>query len=215
MTWLATADCEVVRHIVRQSSAMYLVSTLDGRILWANPAFCEWSKYSLAELTRLTWMQLSVDDDDLQADIKSAGELTEYSLSYMVQKRYVPKNDKPQLGNLYVTRFPATGEIKFCVCRWEPLVNGTAQAFELALESQKKLLAQMTELTKAVEVSTSQTDEQKFTLSIVAMVAKHPKVAFSIAVLILGAGGFDTILNTLQRLGYVSQPPVVVKEVTK
>lgn len=210
MTWLVEANCDAIKHIVRHSSAMYLISTLDGKILWANPAFCECIKYTLVELTKLTWMQISVDDSDLDMDIENSKNLTEYNLSYTCQKRYVPKNDKPQLGNLHVTRYPATGEIEFCVCRWEPLVNGTAQAFELAIDTQKKLVAQMTELTKAIEVSTSQTDEQKFTLSVVAMAAKHPKIAFGLIVAILSIGGFDTILNTLQRLGYIAQPPVKV-----
>jgi PAS domain S-box-containing protein len=213
MMWLNNAECEHLRLMIIHSPSMYLVSSLYGGILWANPAFCEWSKYTLPELLRMSWKQLSAPDESLEADVVLAQTLDDYNVSYQVQKRYIPKNDRPQLGNLHVMRVPAQGQISYCFCRWEPLASGTAQAFELALESHKRIIAEMTELTKRVDAITSQTEEQKFTLSVVAMIAKHPKVALALVVVILSLGGFDTILSTLQRLGYVQPPPVIVKEV--
>jgi len=201
--------------MIRYTSAQVLISKPSGEILWANPAFCEWSKYSVNELTKLKWQQISVPDDDLAADIAAAGQLSEYNLSYTVQKRYIPKNDKPQLGNLHVTRYPATGPIEFCFCRWEPLVNGTAQAFELALESQKRLAQQMEEMTTQIKALTSQTEEQRFTLSLVTMITRYPKTALGILVVAMSIGGFDAVLNTLQRLGFVTPPPVIVQELKK
>lgn len=213
--WLSNVDCEHLRTIVSFSPSMYLASRVDGTILWANLAFANWAKYSLPELQKMTWMQLSVEDEDLAADIELAQQLSEYGVTYTVQKRYAPKNDKPQLGNLHVMRVPARGEIDFCFCRWEPLPNGESQALELALESQEKVAKEMAELTKAVTQLTSQTEEQKALLSVIKVAQKYPKITMAIFVLFLAGGGFDTALSWLQRLGYLPQPQIVVKEETK
>jgi len=209
--WLQTADREILVALIRHCSSMYIISRLDGTIVWANPAFCEWSRYSLMELQRMTWMQLSVENEDLQAGMESLGNLTEYNISYTVQKRYIPKNDRPQLGNLQVTRYPPHGSIELCLCKWEPLVNGTAQAFELALDSNKRFSEKMDSLTKAIEATTKQTDEQKFVNSLIVVCQKHPRIALSVLVIFLGLVGLDNTVATAQRLGFLPQPPVTVK----
>jgi hypothetical protein len=197
--------------MIRYNSAMFLISKPTGEILWANNSFCEWIKYSVSELSKLTWHQISVRDEDLEADIVAAGQLSEYNLSYVIQKRYIPKNDKPILGNLYVTRYPARGSIEFCFCRWEPLVNGTAQAFEFALESQRKIAAQMQQLTTRVESLSQQTTEENFFLSAFRMASKYPKISLACVMVILSVGGCDAALNTLERMGYVKSKAVVVE----
>jgi PAS domain S-box-containing protein len=209
--WLNNAKLEALQAMLKHSSAMLMASTPDGKILWANEAFCEWSQYTLAELMNMTWKQISVDDGDLAADIAMVSTLDEYSLSYTVQKRYIPKGSKPQIGNLHVTKYPARGPIEFCFCHWTPLTNGTAQAFELALNSNKIIADSMAELTNQIKTLTSQSEEQRFTLSLVAMIARHPRVAFTMLVVMLSLSGFDVVLSTLQRLGYVKAPPVVIQ----
>lgn len=213
--WLQNASKDILVTLVRYSSSMYIISKLDGTILWANPAFCEWSKYSLLELQKLTWMQLSVEDEDLEVDMESLKTLTEYNLSYTIQKKYIPKNDKPQLGNLHVTRYPPSGSIDLCICRWEPLTNGTAEAFELALKSNQTLADKMDSLTKAVETVTTQTDEQKLVISLLNFCQKHPRIAGAVLVIFLGSVGADNIISTCQRLGIFPQPPVTVKQESK
>jgi PAS domain S-box-containing protein len=213
--WLQQVDCEAIRMALQHSPSMYLASKSDGTILWANDAFCEWSEYTLPELTRLSWLDISQKDESLDVDVELANSLGPYNLSYRIQKRYIPKNGKPQIGNLTVTRYPATGEISFCWCRWEPLTNGTAQAFELALESAKTMSNQLAQLTTEVKQVTARTDEENLVISLIRMCIKHPRIALGTIVLILTLGGFDTILGTLQKLGYIPAPPVVVKEVSK
>lgn len=185
---------------------------MDGSILWANAAFCEWSEYTLSELTKMTWIQLSVSDDNLDADFEMAKTLDLYNLSYTVQKRYIPKNGKPQIGNLHVTRYPASGDIKFCFCRWEPLGNGTAQAFELALASQKKVVDKMNELTTEVKEVTKRSEGEWLLLSLVRMGVKYPKIVVAVAVFILGAFGAEMTISTLQKLGFLPPPAVTVQE---
>jgi PAS domain S-box-containing protein len=201
--------------MAQNSSAMYLVSTIDGKILWANASFCNWSNYSLPELVKKTWLEISQDDEDLDTDVQLAQQLSPYQLTYMIQKRYIPKNGKPQLGNLHVTRYPEFGDMEFCWCRWEPLTNGTAQALELALATKSKVVDQMTELTKRIDALTVQTDEERWGFQTVRMAFKYPKVVIAFFGMMLVLGGFDSMLGALQRLGYIPQPPVTVVETKK
>lgn len=207
--WFEQVNIDALKLMVRLSPSMYLVTLVNGQILWANDNFCEWSQYSLGELSRMTWKELSSND----ADIDVISELTPYRLSYAIQKRYIPKNGKPQIGNLHVTRYPASGEIDFCWCRWEPLTNGTAQAFELAMESANKMTTHIQQLTSEVRAITAKTEEETFLLSLVRMTMKHPKVATAIFFGLLAFGGTDAVINTLQRLGFIAAPPVVVQDV--
>ena len=141
-----------------------------------------------------------------------AKQLGPYNLSYRVQKRYIPENGKPQIGNLHVMRYPSTGEIEFCFCRWDPLQNGTAQAFELAIDSIKKMQNELTTLTTGVKSVTTLTPEESWVHSTIRIAMKHPKIAFAVIASVFALGGSDAIINTLQRLGFIDQPPVVVKE---
>jgi len=70
--------------MARHSRSMYLVTKVDGTILWANDSFCAWSQYTLIELQKMTWMELSSNDVDLKVDIELASELTPYNLSYSI-----------------------------------------------------------------------------------------------------------------------------------
>jgi hypothetical protein len=92
------------------------------------------------------------------------------------------------------------------------LANGTAQAFEFALDSQRKIAAQMEQLTTSVESLTQQTTEESFFLSAFRMAAKYPKISLACVMVILSIGGCDAAFNTLERLGYVKSKTVVVKE---
>lgn len=210
--WIEQVDCDALRVLVKHTTAKLLVSRISGEIVWANDSFCEWSNYSLPELTRMSWMQLSVHDENLQADIEMAKSLDVYNLSYTVQKKYIPKNGKPQIGNLHVTRYPPTGEIDFCFCRWEPFVDGTSQAFEVAVKSQENLANNMAELTKEIKSINSKTEEESFLLALVRMMKKYPKTTGAVVIGLLGATGADVTINTLQRLGLIAPPAVVVKD---
>lgn len=212
--WIDEAKEEQLRAWVKHCPAMKLVSTLDGRILWANAAFCEWSQYTLNELRQLTWMQISVPDKNLEADVDEAKNLDAYNPTYQVKKQYVPKGLKPEWGQLTVMRYPLTGPIECCLCTWEPLKNGTAAAFTQAMENYSEITKRLDMMTTEISVLNSQTEEEKFGLSGFRMIRRHPKVAAAFLVVALSVFGLNNVLSLLQKMGVVSLP-VKIETVTE
>lgn len=210
--WLENADCKALRSMIRSSTSHYLISKLDGSILWANPAFCDWSGYTLNELTKMTWIELSSKDSDFDADLQAIRQLDSYTTSYRVQKKYIPKNSKPQIGTLDVTRWPATGEIEYCMCKWEPMVNGTAQAFEFAIESYDKVEKSILRLSECIEKMQMQTEEEKFGMSALRMMNKHPKITIMVILVFCSLVGFTSVTKALQDVGLLPPPVVSIEK---
>jgi PAS domain S-box-containing protein len=206
-----TASENHLRTWVKHCPAMKLVSTLDGQILWANAAFCDWSQYTLSELRKLTWMQISVPDKNLEADIDEAKRLDAYNPSYQIKKQYVPKGAKPEWGQLTVMRYPLSGEIECCLCTWEPLKNGTATAFAMAMEHTQKLDARIEAMTAELKVMTGRSDEENFILSGIRMIQRHPKIAAGFLVVALSIFGLNNIVELLQRTGLIHLPVKIEK----
>lgn len=205
--WLDNiADSDVLRCWVHHCPAMKLVSTMDGKILWGNMAFCEWSQYTLSELTKLTWMQLSVADENLEYDIAEAKRLDAYNPIYQVRKQYIPNGGKPEWGVLTVMRYPLAGEMQFALCTWTPLKNGTAEAFTLAMENGNRVAKRLDGMTTVLNTLTSQTEEDRYVLSTINMIRKHPKAVMAFIVVTLGLFGMNNTLEFLQRVGLVSLP---------
>lgn len=202
-----------LRAWIKHCPAMKLVTSMDGKILWANSAFCEWSHYTLNELRRLTWREISVPDKNLEGD-DEAKTLDSYNPSYTVLKQYQPKQSQPEWGHLSVMRYPLTGEIECCLCTWDPLKNGTATAFSMAMEHTQKLDARLEAMTAEISVLTAQTDEEKFGLSAFRMIKRHPKVAATILFVGLSVFGLNNLLSLLQKTGVVSLP-VKIETVTE
>lgn len=195
-----------LRTWIKHCPAMKLVSTLDGQILWANAAFCDWSQYTLTELRKLTWMAISVPDKNLESDIDESRNLDAYNPTYQVKKQYIPKGSKPEWGQLTVMRYPLSGEIECCLCTWEPLKNGTATAFAMAMEHTAKLDARIEAMTAELRVVTTQSDEDKFILGAIRMVQRHPKIAASFLFIALSIFGLNNVVELLQRTGLIQLP---------
>lgn len=204
--WIDEASDDILRTWAKHSPAMKLVSTLDGQILWANDSFLEWSQYTLNEIRRMTWMQLSVPDRNLEADIDELRRLDGYNPSYAVRKQYIPKGQAPEWGQLNVMRYPLTGEIQCCLCTWEPLKNGTARAFAMAMEHNQSIDRKIAEMTTEIQKLTNQTDEDKFVLGTIRLVQRHPKIAIVLLVMIASIFGLNNIVELLQRTGMIHLP---------
>jgi len=205
--WIDTvAKEDHLKTWLKHCPAMKLVSTPDGRILWANPAFCEWSQYTLNELLKLTWMQISVPDENLKADIDETNNLDAYNPTYQVKKQYVPKAAKPEWGQLTVMRYPLTGPIECCLCTWEPLKNGTAAAFAQAMDNFTHISQRLDAMTTEIKIVTTQTDEDKFILSTIRMIQRHPRIAASFLIIALSIFGLNNIVELLQRTGLIQIP---------
>lgn len=195
-----------LRTWIKHCPAMKLVSTLDGQILWANSAFCDWSQYTLTELRKMTWMAISVPDKNLESDIDESRNLDAYNPTYQVKKQYIPKGSKPEWGQLTVMRYPLSGEIECCLCTWEPLKNGTATAFAMAMEHTAKLDARIEAMTAEIKVITTQSDEDRFILGAIRMVQRHPKIAASFLFIALSIFGLNNVVELLQRTGLIQLP---------
>lgn len=201
-----TANEHHLRTWVKHCPAMKLVSTLDGQILWANAAFCEWSQYTLNELRKLTWMQISVPDKNLEADIDEAKSLDAYNPSYSVKKQYIPKGAKPEWGQLTVMRYPLTGPIECCLCTWEPLKNGTATAFALAMEHFSTITLRLDAMTTELRIVTGRTDEEEMVIKGLRMVQRNPRKAMAFVAIALSIFGLNNVVELLQRTGLVHIP---------
>lgn len=164
------ATDDTLRTWVKHCPAQKLVSTLDGKILWANHAFLEWTQYTLNELVKMTWMQLSVPDKSLEADIDETKNLDAYNPTYQVKKQYIPKGNKPEWGVLTVMRYPLNGPIEYCLCTWEPLRNGTATAFALAMEQSKLVEKKLDEMNTAIQSRNKKTEPTKLRAMVDAIV---------------------------------------------
>ena len=204
--WIDEASDEILRLWMKHSPTMKLVSTVDGQILWANAAFCEWSQYTLGELRRMTWQQISVPDKNLEADIDEAKRLDSYNPTYTIKKQYIPKGQAPEWGQLTVMRYPLTGEIQCCLCTWEPLKNGTAKAFAMAMEHSQSVDKKISEMTAELQKLTNQTDEDKFVLGTIRLVQRHPRLAMAFLVVAASVFGLNNIVELLQRTGIIHLP---------
>lgn len=211
MHWIDECECEVLKSFVRHTSICVLISKVDGTILWANTAFCEWSRYTLAELRNLGWKKLSVDDESLQADIEAAKSLDLYCLTYTVEKQYIPKNDKPQWGILNVMRFPSAGEMEYCCCTWEPLKNGTATAFAYAMDRSKSTIGELEKMRIEISKLTSQSDEAKWIMSTVSLAKANPKIVAALAVITFSILGLNNVFELLDRFGIIEVPVKVIE----
>ena len=207
MTFIRTLPSDVVSTILRSSGIMWLISKPTGEILDASPEFMRWIGYTHEEITRLTWMQISVQDDSLNADLHSVANLTPYDPFYIVRKQYVPKNEKPAWGELIVTRHPMVGDkVEYCFCTWHPLKNGTAEAFAKAIENGLLVEKRISEMTTVLKQFTSQSEEDRYVLSTINMVKKHPRIAAAFVVIALGMFGLNNVLEILQRTGLIEIP---------
>ncbi len=208
--WLEDLDCKALKLMARQSTSMYIASKPDGTILWANRSFLDWSKYTLHELLSKTWQELSVNDGNLEADRKELESLNEYEPTYSVQKSYIPKGSAPQLGMLHVTKYPPTGPIQFCWCRWEPFYNGTAKAFESSLKAQNEFTSALNQLATQVKIMTDKTVEEKAFSSVIGLAQKYPKIAWVLFGIVLTTFIGNNTTSILQKLGYFGPESVQV-----
>ncbi len=157
-------------------------------------------------------MAISVPDKNLESDIDESRNLDAYNPTYQVKKQYIPKGAKPEWGQLTVMRYPLSGEIECCLCTWEPLKNGTATAFAMAMEHTQKLDARIEAMTVELKAITTQTDEDKFVLGAIRMVQRHPKIAAAFIVMALSIFGLNNVVELLQRTGLVNLPVKVTMQ---
>ena len=205
--WIRSQKPELLENWIRNSASLKLASGPEGEIYWANEAFCEWSRYTVSELQEIGWMKLSVQESSLKADVQAMNELVRgYEKYYTCQKQYIPKNGQPQWGNLSVVRYPYEGDLECFLCTFEPLKNGTATAFALAVDHIKECQSSITGLEMAIATLSKRDQDEDWIVSTVRIMKRYPKIAAFVFAAMMGVLGANNLLELLQRLSGVGVP---------
>lgn len=204
MNWLDQQPIEMLRVAITHSPCCILFSTVEGKMLWGNDAFLEWMGYTQSELQARTWMDISVNDASLLADLEAAGRIQDgYLVTYKVKKQYIPKNSRPRWGTLYVLRYPPIGESKHAICVWEPMQDENADAFAITRVAVVEMQSEFALLRKTIEEITNKSLPQKALASIVELGMAYPKVAlfaFVFCCVWLGGNTFVTVFESVRKI---------------
>lgn len=208
MTWLSGLQgCDELKDFIRHTQVSVIVSNTDGKILWANKAFTDWSGYTVAELVRWGWKQLSVPGDNLDEDISLSANWDAFAPIYSVRKQYHRKDREPVWGVMTAMRFPQSGEIKFCVCTWIPKdeeSNETARVVQAIVRDNAQVLSK---LTSSIEKLTQTSEEQLFIMTAANLAKKYPKMTWAVVVFVFGIFGLNNVLDVLRAVNIV--PPAI------
>lgn len=156
----------------------------------------------------MTWMELSVPDKNLKADIDEAQNLDAYNPSYAIKKQYSPKGLKPEWGVLHVMRYPLTGPIEVCLCTWEPLKNGTATAFALAMEKSEEIHKRLNAMAADIEIRKARSTAERLWDSFGEWALENPKLALVVLLILLALNPAPIIITWVTRLGWLPAQPV-------
>ena len=202
------ADLDCLRAWIKYCSAMKFVTTTDGKFIWANTSFCEWSQFTLHELQRFTIKSIeNSSDDDSMIDNMSDG----YSQTYSMKTQLSPKGSSPEWGFLASLRYPLSGDIKYCLWTWDPMQDSSFAAFKQAMDSSDRVEKRMAEMAEILKLITAQTDEDRWVLSTINLIRRNPKLAAFFLVMALGMFGLNNALELLQRTGLIEIPIRVEK----
>lgn len=196
----------MLRATIVHNPCCILFSTADGKMLWGNDSFLEWIGYTQSELQVRTWMDISVHDSSLLADIEAASRLDGYHVTYSVKKQYVPKNSRPKWGTLYVMRYPPGGEQKCCICVWEPITDDNADSFELTKQAVEKMQNEFAIVRKVIEDCNVKSLPQKAVAAIVEVGMAYPKIALIVFVACCVAVGGNTFLDVMKNVKTLMDP---------
>lgn len=211
MTWLdELSGCDSLKAFIRHTTICTVVSKPDGTILWANSAFTSWSGYSLTELQKYGWKQITVPGEDRDLDAMKCENWDAFTPIYSVQKQYYRKNQSAAWGTMTAMRFPPYGDIEFCVVTWVPHEDASQEAMSTALNAIDKAEKASTKLTDAFQSFTQLSEEQKFIMTAAQLAQKHPRITWAIITLGFGLFGLNNTLEILKTVRIV--PPAVAVE---
>lgn len=208
--WISQQSQELLAAVIRWHPCCMLYTDEAGHILWANKSFCEWSGYSLAELTRTTIQAINTLPDIMQDDFTAqVARMSRIDPTSSTKTQIRPKSDGPQWGTLHVTRHADVADklVYFSVV-WEPLKNSTAEAFTIALDHIKGQTSTMQNLQAEIRTVTQRDQDEDWIISTIRMARKYPKVTIAVFVVIASTFGLNSVLEMAQRLGFIGLPTV-------
>jgi len=182
----------------------------DGVIVWANAAFLAWAKYSQSELGRIKLDEICVLDEAAKRDIEEAKRLADkWEPVVRVNRQIIPKNDRPCWGEIAFIRYPVEGNVEYCFCTWEPLRNGTAAAFALAVERSAALEKRIGDMLDVVKKDESVA--RRLWNAIGEWALLNPKTAAVVFMIFLAANPYPIITTWVSRMGWIPAQPVQIE----
>ena len=124
---------ESLRKWLVHTACPMLVSSQDGSILWANPSFEELLGYTSFELIGdkkagargVKWTDLTVDPDDLKADLAMVRDLSQGArIEYQLRMSYRAKSGDPVGVIIHVLRWPQQGDVECFLVTAMPIGRG-------------------------------------------------------------------------------------------
>lgn len=211
MMWLDTiAKIDHLKIWVKHCPVQKFVIAPDGTIVWANVAFLVWAKYSQYELGRLKLDDICVMDDAARKDIEDARQLSDkWEPVVRVNRQIVPKNERPCWGEITFIRYPVEGNVDYCFCTWDPLRNGTAAAFALAVERTSALENKVDAVLKVIKKD--ETVERRLWNTIGEWIEKNPKMAIVVTLIFLALNPYPIITTWVTRMGWMPAQPVQIE----
>lgn len=215
MPWLQEADCALLKSWLQNTSVPSITSAVDGKIYWCNKAFEEMIGYSEFELTLgqggrgISWHQLSVSDDSLEADKKMTEELMAgRRVEYTCRKRYIPKDQNPIWVELHVMRWPREGTDVHCfLVIVLPLHRATNYSTQIIMD-QIKLLRENQEI---ILKESTRGNIETLAISLARIINANPKPAAMVFLFILAMLLGSELLRaveTIKKLSGFSVPAV-------
>lgn len=215
--FLRNQSIELFVTWVENTEVPMIVSGPKGEIYWGNKAFEEFSGYTSWELSnRLSWEKLSLNDDNLEADKHLISEcITGDRTSYSIKKQFAPKGEKPVWVDIHVCRFPTIGEFKFFLVTVQPLKNGTAAAFSLAIDTINNFSKKLEDYNKGVSemaedvvkgIKTSQNKGEEIGKNIGGLAWEYPRIAGVVLAImmamLLGNQFMEAVKNVKTLFGF-------------
>lgn len=202
MSWLQSQSRELLEFALQHSASCYLSSALEGTIYWVNDAFAQCMGYTPRELERRTWMDISVKDENFEADVEAAKQLEAGTIqSYRVLKMYVPKQSRPQLGWLTVLRYPQYGPLEVCICHWAPIEDDSSPALATAMGSIDKMSASLEDLkqiiTQIEQQNAATNTIEKGIVIWLKICAQYPKAAICVGLFLICLIGGSAAVNAI------------------
>jgi len=206
-----------VANLAIQSGIPFLKSGGDGEIYSCNTAMCELLGYSEFELKRKGWIEISVKNDDLEADRGSIPPLVSGHIqTYTVIKSYVAKSGTPIPGQFLAIRYPEGREpMQFALCWFIPLANGSKAALNLVTDyierhtnATHEVAERIATMASDLQIRKAQSVGQRLWDNVGEWALGNPKIAAVIFLILLSLNPFPIVMTWVTRMGWMPPQPV-------
>lgn len=207
MSFIDTLSAETISTLMKSGGMMWIVFKPAGDILDASTEFCKWIGYQHSQLIGMTIANIARGENTVSQAMAKQEYFSPFSPWYSIRKQFVPNNERPQWGELCTTRHPASGdEIEFCWGWWTPAKSDAETALDMAKKDADMRFLIINKMSENVEKLVSVSDEEKFLLSGIHIIQKHPKASIILTTIVLTLFGVNNVMEVLQRFGLVDVP---------